>query len=1266
MFLSPDIGLAYDPPAPQEGIIVEVGRGDKRFKVKGLTEGGRSWWYDDGAVEAASGNMDDRSIPSLFRTLVGYPIAEILNGKHVIILIDSIDEGVPRSDSDSRPRTELSWENDILRLLCSHLMQLPGQNVSLVVTGLPDSGQDTYISQMIQSAVQRHRISMTCLDIRDFQPPDQMAFLQSALSPTQPQLASILPEDALQALFAAGHGSLLHLRLVAAACQVSKEAPSVDSLPRTLPEAYQYYLQALPAPSCGWPAAVEVLEVLVAAREPPSLAMLEQCGLQHAAEVVRALGLLLRVTDVGQVYALHGTTLDFFTDREAAGALYADPARGHQRLCKALLVELERGAGDASLYCLGNLVKHAHFGGDEAAVDRVVGDIDFLQRCFEVGVGEAVFRDIVQMRGRESGVVYDAVMFLRQNLADLVREPQRAVELARSTPPGCHFARANKKLTSLTMDSDSEHAVLMEKFSLHGKTVTSNAHWPKQQWIVRLPDYCARQLAVTPDGTKAILGLWNGKDAQTCFDATVKVLDVETGAELLMAMDGFHAHSISFVAISRDGNLLATGSRDNYLKLWDVGTCRQVAALQGHTELPRSAAFSPDSTKLASCAQDGTVRLYSLNAKANMLSAANTVQQPLRNEDGYPMTWGIGTRCQDTLYCGRFLGQDAIPGSDGYCGPTNGPQCQACKVFQPKDESQVKALRTADSLGIELICDSDLKNPLLTLAFSLGGDCIVVGCDNGNILVLDSTTLVQSETVMSGHSKRVWQLAFSPCGNMIASASEDATVRVWEFPSGTVRDVFSGHDGPVHSVTFTPDRQMLVSGGANAVCLWNLSTASQCGRIGGFKDDAVLSVAATHGKVLFSGHDLTVRCVGVKECLKEYKHSQAHGDAGLESSLEINHDGTAVSILGQNGNLRIQEVPSGVPLYHGARQQKVVSMSYTRQCNKLISSCNDRTLVLWDTLSELRPHKRRFTATDSFQETENTEDAGLSLAFRSDSPHDLERMFLAGATYHDMIQQAGALTCFSLDLFYNWIATQQKVCAELSHPGLLWITGDQGTGKSALSMAIFGQATSEIPKGKPHAEREDAPADNVKVIALFLKQSDSRCQDAVAAIVALGEQLRKVFEAEMAGYDPRKQEIQQAQPSASLANGDKVVLTNDYKDHGDADEGPLKPRQVWYAQPPHDMVQDAVVTCLGRHACYHPRHKLTFKRVRSNKTIMNIDPPHPLPPVSRRASLLKLERMKRGSKSHPLMEANPGGMTLVLSKTSRNRHRYRRIACHPS
>jgi hypothetical protein len=44
--------------------------------------------------------------------------------------------------------------------------------------------------------------------------------------------------------------------------------------------------------------------------------------------------------------------------------------------------------------------------------------------------------------------------------------------------------------------------------------------------------------------------------------------------------------------------------------------------------------------------------------------------------------WGYdGT---STYFCGRRLGKEAIPGSDGQCGPNNGPQCQSCLRFQAR------------------------------------------------------------------------------------------------------------------------------------------------------------------------------------------------------------------------------------------------------------------------------------------------------------------------------------------------------------------------------------------------------------------------------------------------------------------------------------------------------------------------------------------------------------------------------------------------------
>ena len=54
------------------------------------------------------------------------------------------------------------------------------------------------------------------------------------------------------------------------------------------------------------------------------------------------------------------------------------------------------------------------------------------------------------------------------------------------------------------------------------------------------------------------------------------------------------------------------------------------------------------------------------------------------NRAGCVMTLGQGIGGQ-TLYCGRVLGRLAIPGSNGQCGPSNGPQCSDC--LAPHQES---------------------------------------------------------------------------------------------------------------------------------------------------------------------------------------------------------------------------------------------------------------------------------------------------------------------------------------------------------------------------------------------------------------------------------------------------------------------------------------------------------------------------------------------------------------------------------------------------
>ena len=81
-------------------------------------------------------------------------------------------------------------------------------------------------------------------------------------------------------------------------------------------------------------------------------------------------------------------------------------------------------------------------------------------------------------------------------------------------------------------------------------------------------------------------------------DHTVRLWDAATGQEL-KTLSG-HTDSVSALAYSPDGKVIASGSGDNTVRLWDAATGQELKTLSGHTDSVSALAYSPDGKVIAS------------------------------------------------------------------------------------------------------------------------------------------------------------------------------------------------------------------------------------------------------------------------------------------------------------------------------------------------------------------------------------------------------------------------------------------------------------------------------------------------------------------------------------------------------------------------------------------------------------------------------------------------------------------------------------------
>ena len=130
-------------------------------------------------------------------------------------------------------------------------------------------------------------------------------------------------------------------------------------------------------------------------------------------------------------------------------------------------------------------------------------------------------------------------------------------------------------------------------------------------------------VSFSPDGKILVSGSGSPYDD----DNTVRLWDVDTGQEIAILRG--HKHVVNSVAFSPDGKILASGSGDwgtarggddRTVRLWDVDTGQEIATLRGHKHVVSSVAFSPDGKILASGSGDTTILLWDMSPYVTLQS----------------------------------------------------------------------------------------------------------------------------------------------------------------------------------------------------------------------------------------------------------------------------------------------------------------------------------------------------------------------------------------------------------------------------------------------------------------------------------------------------------------------------------------------------------------------------------------------------------------------------------------------------------------------
>jgi WD40 repeat protein len=421
-----------------------------------------------------------------------------------------------------------------------------------------------------------------------------------------------------------------------------------------------------------------------------------------------------------------------------------------------------------------------------------------------------------------------------------------------------------------------------------------------------------------------------------------------------------HYGLIKSIAFSNDSRLVASGSLDNTIKIWDAGTGFQIRTLTGHTNTVNSVVFSSDGRLLASGGDDKTARVWNI-ATGELLYPPLQHSLPVHSVAISPDGHTLATAGLDKLVMLWDLatGKPARPPLSGHDGNISS------LAFSPDGKTLASAswdktvrlwdITTGNLIGAPLQAGN---YALMSVAFSSDGRLIASGGSRSEIKIWEVASGRELNSINAGYES-ISSLAFIPKSSLLISGTilsmrvdngQPRTVRLWDVETGTEVDSFKSFVNPhsVNSLAVSPDGTTLAINDNNTMSLVDVAKARERVLLKGHSAAVnAIALSSDSKSLVVAGNEPIIRQWNFERQTSEAVRN-LEGHAGYVNAVAFSPDNKLLASGGTDQLVRLWDLANGTSKSLKGHEAAINCVAFSRDGRFFASGSADKTIIIWN------------------------------------------------------------------------------------------------------------------------------------------------------------------------------------------------------------------------------------------------------------------------------------------------------------------------------